>query len=150
MPDNPEIQHDGFTVRIRHGQDYEHGLPEVSALIGGKPMEPGEARRHDITGCSLHRFVALDGEKVIGTATLVTHPKLIHGGCKAGQIEEVAVLEDWRGKGVGTALVEACKHLAKEKGCYKVQLQCDDNFVPFYMRCGLDAMGTRIMRWNND
>lgn len=143
----------GYEIRTRHADDYLNGLPEITNLVSPaeRIIEGNAARVHDLTDCALYRLVAVlpDGA-VIGTATLLTHPKLLHGGCKAGQIEEVAVREDWQEKGVGSALVEACKKLAGEVGCYKVQLQCEDvpDLYGFYQLCGFRLTANVTMRWD--
>jgi len=139
-----------YTIRPRQAKDYQNGLPEVTELVSpdDKHMNGDAARIHDLTGCAMHRYVAVHEGEVIGTATLLTHPKLLHGGCKAGQIEEVAVREDWRGKGVGTDLVNALMELAKERGCYKVELISGTDTAEFYRQSGFQPIGDVLMRWN--
>lgn len=139
-----------YTIRPRQAKDYQNGLPEVTELVSpdDKHMNGDAARIHDLTGCAMHRYVAVHEGEVIGTATLLTHPKLLHGGCKAGQIEEVAVREDWRGKGVGTDLVNTLMQLAKERGCYKVELMCHPDNAAWYIGVGFTATSQMQMRWS--
>jgi len=139
-----------YTIRPRQAKDYRNGLPEVTELVSpdDKHMNGDAARIHDLTGCAMHRYVAVHEGEVIGTATLLTHPKLLHGGCKAGQIEEVAVREDWRGKGVGTDLVNTLMQLAKERGCYKVELKCVSELTSLYEQSGFYLTRNVTMRWN--
>jgi glucosamine-phosphate N-acetyltransferase len=80
--------------------------------------------------------VAVDGEEVLGTATLIIERKFIHQGGWAGRVEEVAVRRDRQHQGIGTALMEHVNQRARELGCYKVVLSCSDANVRFYERTG--------------
>ena len=54
-------------------------------------------------------------------------------------IHDLAVTPEWRGKGVGTALLDAIETLALERGCCKLTLEVqDDNrrARALYDRCG--------------
>lgn len=83
--------------------------------------------------------VAVIEGRVVGTATLVLERKLLGDGLRAGHIQEVAVLADHQGKGVGKALVEWCKNEARRMGCYKVMLECLPERVGFYERLGFSS-----------
>ena len=75
-------------------------------------------------------------KKVVGIATLVLIKKTSHAGKPVGQIEDVVVDNNYRRQGIGQSLVKTLLELAKEKECYKVQLNCTENNVPFYNECG--------------
>jgi len=92
-------------------------------------------------------FVAVTpGGRVVGTTTLFAERKFIHRGGIVGHIEDVAVLEGYEGKGVGTSLVKAGIEYAKELGCYKCILDCRPELVKFYERLGFREhdVGMRI------
>lgn len=46
-------------------------------------------------------------------------------GSKVGLIEDVIVTKEWRGKGIGFALLKAVKEWAKERGLTRLQLLAD-------------------------
>lgn len=81
-------------------------------------------------------FVAVEDDQIIGVLTLHTQTKLIRDGGIAGFIEEVAVKEQYRGRGIGKMLVEKALKKAQEIGCYKVVLSCFPQRIKFYERCG--------------
>ena len=83
-----------------------------------------------------HMFVAEIDGKVIGTLTLHTQKKLIRNGGLCGFIEDVSVKSEYRGKNIGSILVQEGIKQAKELGCYKVILSCFDNRVNFYIKNG--------------
>ncbi|HMO55707.1 MAG TPA: GNAT family N-acetyltransferase [Tepidiformaceae bacterium] len=95
-------------------------------------------------GAILHRegvalLVAEIDSAVIGTVTLVTVPNLTHDSMPWAQIENMVVGESLRGTGAGRRLVEECLWLAREAGCYKVQLQSAEGRTGahrFYERMG--------------
>ncbi len=82
-----------------------------------------------------------DGQ-LIGTASVLFERKLLHGCLLAAHVEDVAVRDDWQGRGVGKLLVRRCLEVAKEKGAYKVVLDSGDELEPFYRALGLERYGS--------
>ena len=80
--------------------------------------------------------VAVDGNKIVGSTTLLVEQKFIHDGGLVGHIEDVVVRKDYEGKGIGIKLVMSMLECAKEKNCYKTILDCKDNVKQFYERIG--------------
>jgi len=80
--------------------------------------------------------VAIDDNKIVGSATLLIEQKFIHEGGLIGHIEDVVVRKDYEGKGTGMKLVRALLACAKEKNCYKTILDCKDDVKPFYKKIG--------------
>ena len=73
---------------------------------------------------------ALDGTP-IGTGRLTPEHK----------IGRMAVLRDWRGKGVGEAIVRALVERAREQGITELTLHAQTHALAFYTRCGFSAYG---------
>ena len=57
-------------------------------------------------------------------------------GGLVGHIEDVAVHRDYQQQGLGSALVRHATEEARQRGCYKVILNCYERLVPFYCRLG--------------
>jgi GNAT superfamily N-acetyltransferase len=68
-------------------------------------------------------LLVADDSQVTGTVTLVIVPNLTHGAKPWAQVENMVVDAPVRGSGAGRQLIEECIRLAREAGCYKVQLQ---------------------------
>ena len=78
-------------------------------------------------------FVAKINKKIVGTAKLVIEPKFFD---PIGHIEDVVVAQEYRGKGVGRALIQRALEKAKEEKCYKVVLEHNGRVAPFYEALG--------------
>ena len=57
---------------------------------------------------------------------------------KIGHFEEIVVSESYQGKGLGKVIVQALDSVARNVGCLKTQLQCSEENVPFYAKCGFE------------
>ena len=62
-----------------------------------------------------------EGE-IIGTFALLIMDNLAHQGTPSGVVEDVAVLNDLQGKGIGKLMMEFAMAKCKEAGCYKLVL----------------------------
>lgn len=58
-----------------------------------------------------------------------------------GQIGRMAVVADWRGRGVGAALLTALLDQARQNGLQEVRLHAQHHAVGFYQRHGFQAHG---------
>jgi predicted GNAT family N-acyltransferase len=58
-----------------------------------------------------------------------------------GHIGRVAVRAQWRGQGVGSALLERLIALSRERGDSKVMLNAQTHAMPFYARYGFAPVG---------
>lgn len=66
-------------------------------------------------------MAVLDGQAV-GTFALLIMDNLGHGGTPSGVVEDVAVLPDCQGKGIGKQMMEYALEKCREAGCYKMAL----------------------------
>jgi len=56
-------------------------------------------------------------------------------------IGRMAVVKDWRRKGVGSAILDALLGLAEKEGCTVVRLHAQTHALAFYARRGFEAFG---------
>jgi predicted GNAT family N-acyltransferase len=76
--------------------------------------------------------IAFDARgRAIGTARLLP----------SGAIGRMAVLEDWRGRGVGRSLLEAVLDRARHRSMVRVTLHAQAHAVGFYRRFGFSERG---------
>lgn len=83
-----------------------------------------------------YMFVVENNGEIIGSATLHVQKKFIRNGGLAGFIEDVVVRNEFRGKNIGSELIQKLIEKAKELGCYKIVLSCFPERINFYERNG--------------
>ncbi len=84
-----------------------------------------------------HIFVAVEDNKyIISTSTILIEQKFIRNGGKVGHIEDVATNPCYLKRGIGHLVVNRCVEYAKERGCYKVILDCSKELIDFYSSSG--------------
>lgn len=67
-------------------------------------------------------LVAVDYGEIVGTLVVAILPNLAHSGKPYAIVENVVVDEEYRGEGVGTALMQEGIERAREAGAYKLAL----------------------------
>jgi len=58
-----------------------------------------------------------------------------------GRIGRMAVAREWRGRGVGAAILQALIELARKEGCGVVRLHAQTHALDFYAKYGFRAVG---------
>lgn len=96
-------------------------------------------------------FIATRNEQALAAATLVVVPNLTRGGKPYAIIENVVALREFRGQGLGRAMVKHAIETAWGAGCYKVMLltgRADPDVHRFYEGCGFiqNKTGFQIRR----
>lgn len=123
--------------------DGSNGLFDVlSQLTEAPPIAPDTLASmirdmdNDPNQCTL---VAVDSTgRVVATGALLVEQKLIRGGKRCGHIEDIVVDSHTRGQNLGRRIIDALVNIARGKGCYKVILDCADDNIPFYKKCGFE------------
>jgi glucosamine-phosphate N-acetyltransferase len=82
--------------------------------------------------------------QVVGTATLLIEQKFIHNGGKVGHIEDVVTRKGYEGKGIGKEILNELIKIAKENGCYKIILDCNEKIIKFYEKIGFRKHSTMM------
>ena len=92
---------------------------------------PVEIEWDDQDETSLHALAYTEDGKAIATGRLLPD----------GHIGRMAVLKEWRGKGVGGAILERLVTVARERGDKKIELFAQTHAIPFYHRYGFVENG---------
>ncbi len=125
-----------FAVRL---MPWTEALPLARAVRERVFIEeqgvPRELEWDDWDARSDHAL-AFDAEGgAIGTARLLPD----------GHIGRMAVLARWRGRGVGSALLDSLLELARAKGVPSVRLNAQTHAAGFYRRFGFAAAGAEFV-----
>jgi ElaA protein len=94
---------------------------------------PADLELDELDAMARH-WLAWDGETAVGTARAVRKDF----GWKIGR---VAVRRDWRGRGVGQALMRAILDAARRAEVRELQLESQTHALAFYERLGFVAEG---------
>lgn len=77
-----------------------------------------------------------DRQKVICCGTIVIEHKLLHNFGKVGHIEDIITDLEFRGQGLGKKIIKSLVDYGHQQGCYKIILDCSNDKIPFYEKCG--------------
>jgi predicted GNAT family N-acyltransferase len=91
---------------------------------------PPELEMDEMDAQCLHAL-AYEGERAVGTGRLLPD----------GHIGRMAVLKEFRGKGVGGAVLAKLMGAAKSRGDREVLLSAQVHAVPFYKEYGFEVFG---------
>jgi len=89
-------------------------------------------------------FVICDSDCIIGSVTIIIEHKLIHNLGKVGHIEDVVVSQNHQGYGIGKSLIQFASNYCKMQNCYKIILNCNNDKVNFYKKCGFTEKGIEM------
>jgi GNAT superfamily N-acetyltransferase len=137
-------------ARIANVGDLNALLALFEASDVSRHAEPKE-RAEQIWAATLARdgltiFVSDANARIVSTCLLITVPNLLRAGRQHGFIENVVTHAEHRGRGHGSAVINAALEEAWRQDCHHVLLQsgrADARVHHFYERCGFKP-GLRI------
>lgn len=128
-----------FHTRLVTWQDSEPLLRAVRSEVFIREQRIPEELEWDADDPRVPHALATDlTGQPIGTGRL-----LMHGD--AAQIGRMAVLVDWRGRGVGTSILHCLLDEARCRGARHAFLHAQTVAVPFYERCGFTCEGEEFL-----
>ncbi len=89
-------------------------------------------------------YVAVAEAKIVGTFALLIMDNLAHLGKKSAVVEDVGVLPEFQGQGVGKIMMEFAMQEARKNRCYKLVLSSNakrERAHQFYDSLGFDRHG---------
>lgn len=122
-----EAEHD-IIVRQAHAGDLDQLHEFLLPFVNENKLLP---RTFEELNLLVHSgFIALAGTDLVGFSALeIYSPKL-------AEIRSLAVLDGYRGQGVGKKLVQACVDLARDKKILEVMAVTSSD--SFFQNCGFD------------
>lgn len=125
-----------FTLRETSWQEAGEHLRAVrEAVFMREQGVPEELEWDGLDQHCVHLLAETGQGEAIGTVRLLAD----------GHIGRMAVLREWRGKGVGTALLQRITEIAKDSGLERVMLNAQTAALGFYERAGFTASGNEFM-----
>lgn len=86
---------------------------------------------------------------IIGSGTVIIEPKIIHSTCSVAHIEDIVVHPNFRGKSIAKNIIKRLKDYAITNSCYKVILNCKDEYVKMYEHSGFIKKGNEMSYYFN-
>ncbi|KAG8896959.1 hypothetical protein FRB99_008545 [Tulasnella sp. 403] len=81
-------------------------------------------------------IVTKKDDQIVATGTLFLEHKFLRGLSLVGHIEDIAVDKAVQGKKLGFRVVTALTEISEGVGAYKTILNCSNDNIPFYEKCG--------------
>lgn len=140
-----------MTIAIREAGEAD--LPAVLALYAQPDFDDGATLSEGDAALVFRRFadypdyrlfVAVDGDRIVGSYALLIMDNLGHLGAPSAVIEDVVVDPAAQGRGVGTAMMRRALADARAKGCYKAALSANAKRAKahaFYESLGFERHG---------
>ncbi len=130
---------EGFTIRLADWQQDQEALRLIREQVFVIEQHvPVELEWDGIDEQCIHAIAEDTKSKAIGTARLLPD----------GHIGRMAVLQDWRNRGIGRALLKTLMEVATDKGISVVRLNAQTQALAFYEQAGFVAFGDEFMEAN--
>ena len=71
----------------------------------------------------------------------------IHDLGVIGHIEEISIQKEMQGKGLGLKMINGLDSVAKNIGCYKTILNCGEQNIAFYEKCGYKKQSVEMAHY---
>lgn len=113
-------------VKIVSWKDAGNALSDIRRRVFIDEQSVPESLEWDGMDEDAVHVLALDATHAIACARMLS----------GGRIGRMAVLPEWRGRGVGRAMLETLIALSREQGLTHVSLSAQTHAIPFYAKSG--------------
>lgn len=136
-------------VRVRRAElsDLEDLVALEESSFATDRLSREQYRRHLDSETAQVLVASANHRRFLGTAVV-----FFRKGTKVARLYSIATHAEARGKGVGSALLEASEQLARRRGCKVLRLEVrtdNDAAIRLYERLGYDRIG-RYARYYSD
>lgn len=137
--DDSNTEADIYTVHIADWRDNGSALRAIrEAVFIREQGVPAELEWDEFDADCVHLIAKDAAQNAIGTARLLLQDA--HGA-----VGRMAVLKEWRGKGVGGALMRRLLEEAMKHQIHQVALNAQTYAVGFYTKFGFQQLGKQFM-----
>ncbi|EUC59651.1 glucosamine 6-phosphate N-acetyltransferase [Rhizoctonia solani AG-3 Rhs1AP] len=91
-------------------------------------------------------IIDTSNDQVVGTGTVFIEHKLIRNLGLVGHIEDIVVSPKMQGKKLGLRIINTLTHISEHQGGYKTILNCSNENIPFYQKCGFKQKENEMVR----
>ncbi|GGA30985.1 GNAT family N-acetyltransferase [Dyella nitratireducens] len=128
-------------VRVRRAElsDLDDLVSLEQATFDSDRISRAQFRRHLDSDSARVLIASANHRRFLGTAMV-----FFRKGSRVARLYSIASLPEARGKGVGTALIEAAEAAARQRRCQSLRLEVrtdNDSAIRLYERLGYDRVG---------
>lgn len=125
-----------YSIRLVSWREARAALTAVrEAVFIREQGVPSQLEWDGLDDSALHALAEDERSQPIGTARLLEN----------GHIGRMAVLASWRGRGVGTAMLERVLMAARARGVSAPRLHAQTHAVEFYRRLGFEVVSGQFL-----
>lgn len=125
-----------YRICVVNWQDEAVALRDIrTAVFIYEQQVPEDLEWDEFDPVSLHVLALNSNDQPIGTARLLPD----------GHIGRMAVLKEWRGKGVGSAMLQRILEESSHRGMQKAMLNAQIAAIKFYEKFGFQVSGEEFM-----
>ncbi|GAV74872.1 Acetyltransf_1 domain-containing protein [Cephalotus follicularis] len=143
-----------FGIRKLEMSDKSKGFLELLqqlSVCGSLSDKLFEERFHEISSYGDDHLICVIEDdflgKIIATGSVFIEKKFLRNCGTVGHIEDVVVDSSARSMKLGKKIIEFLTDHARSKGCYKVILDCKDENIAFYEKCGYKQNGIQMAKY---
>jgi len=143
-----------FVLRALASSDFHKGFMQLlgQLTVAGDVSEAQFAERVQyLQRLGDDHYVAviedMETSHIVATGSILIEHKFVRSCGKVGHIEDVVVDHSVRGHHLGQRIIEFLTKFAKDKGCYKVILDCSIENASFYEKSGYVRKEIQMARY---
>jgi len=135
-----------MTFRTLTVQDYEQYKELISSFRQTEFSVDQFSNFVNKLGEHMQIWILEENSRILATATIMYETKLIFNVSVTAHIEDVCVHPDFRGKGIGSQIMDKVYQEAKARGCRKVTLVTSIDTIKFYTKNDYVVRGVQLSR----
>lgn len=85
-----------------------------------------------------HIYLLYVDNCIFGCGSIVFEQKITYNFKYVAHIEDIVIDSKYRGLGYGNTLLDLLIDKCKDKDCYKIILNCKEELIEFYQKCGFN------------
>ena len=125
-----------------HHKDFFHVLGQLFEIKRIPSFDEFKNTLDQILSENSHIYVYEFNGRIIATGKIIIESKL--HGVTMGHIEDVVCDQEYRNRGLGKMIINKLIEVGMDHHCYKIVLNCNDQNVEFYEKCGFINKGNEM------
>jgi len=92
-------------------------------------------------------IVSKSTDQIVAVGSTFQERKFLRGLGMVGHIEDIAVDKSQQGKKLGLRIIQALVYISEARGSYKTILNCSNDNIPFYEKCGFTRKENEMAKY---